>query len=221
MLKAIVFDFDGVLIDSEPLHHQAFVRVFEPMGVSFDYPTYLKRYVGFDDRDAIEAITRDFEIDLDPADAPALIERKADALQRIIGAGVEPYHGMERVLREAAEAMPVAISSGALLRDIEAMLAAVADDLIDLFTAIVTADDVARSKPDPQSYQLAAERLGVDPRHCVAIEDTPAGLASARTAGMHTVAVGHTHAMSDLEADRAVEALAYLDVITLRAWFGQ
>ena len=92
--------------------------------------------------------------------------------------------------------------------------------LTPLFRTIVTADDVAHSKPDPETYALAAERLGVAPGDCLAVEDTATGLASARDAGMRTLGVTNTCTADQLSAaDRVVASLADVDLSTLRTWY--
>lgn len=219
-MDAIVFDFDGVVIDSEPIHHQAFLAVFKPLGVRFDYPTYVKRYIGFDDRDGVRAIADDHQLSIDDAQAQRMLRDKVEAFDQIVADGVTAYPGALELIREAAAVMPIAICSGALRSDIEVMLGAVADDLLGLFDVVVTADEVKRSKPDPESYALAVKRLGIEANQGVAIEDTPTGLVSAKAAGLRTLGVGHTHAAAKLEADHVVDALADVELADLQRWFG-
>jgi beta-phosphoglucomutase-like phosphatase (HAD superfamily) len=117
--------------------------------------------------------------------------------------------------------MPIAICSGAVLSDIELILPALGDgSLMRRFAAIVTADDVQRSKPDPACYRMAAQRLGEQAHACLAIEDTAAGLTAARDAGMRTLGVAHTHGREALNADHAVGELAEVTLAKLRTWYG-
>lgn len=209
MIQAIVFDFDGIIVDSEPLHYRAFLRITEPLGVSFSYEQYMREYIGFDDRDGFRAMFAG-RPDAPDADRLAeLIEAKARAFEQVVRDGVTPFPGVQRLIETASASLPVAICSGALRSDIDAILPAVLDErYADRFRAIVTADDVTRSKPDPESYALACDRLGVNPAHALAIEDTPAGLASARAAGMRTLAVTNTCTADFLaDADRVVDSL--------------
>jgi beta-phosphoglucomutase len=220
MIKAVVFDFDGVLADSEPLHYRAFLRVVEPRGHRFDYQTYLREYVGFDDRDTFRQLFGD-----DEARLRLLCREKAEAFQQVAAEGFETYPGVEALVRQLAASMPLAIASGAVRTDIEPILAGLG--LGPCFAAIVTADDVARSKPDPESYRLAVHRLAerfpdleLQPGDCVAIEDTAAGLVSARRAGLKTLGVTHTFPADQLGvADRVVETLEGVDPAWLQgAW---
>ncbi|MBI1371262.1 MAG: HAD-IA family hydrolase [Phycisphaera sp.] len=222
MLKAIVFDFDGVIVDSEPLHYRAFLEVLKPVGVSFDYGTYMRDYIGYDDRDAMRAFSSEFGFAMDDAKMASMIEDKAEAFERIVHEGIEPFAGVAELIEAAAAAMPIAICSGALRADIQAILPAIAGGrLTSRFHAMVTADDVEHSKPDPQSYALAAERLGVAPGECLAIEDTPTGLQSARHAGLMTLAVANTYPADILtgHATRIVGSLEGLTVEQLREWY--
>lgn len=221
MIHAIVFDFDGVIVDSEPIHYKAFLKVVEPFGIDFDYGVYVERYAGFDDREGLRAILSDHNVGLDEAKMAELIESKARALAHIVAEGIKPMPGAVELVRACAEVWPIAICSGALRSDIELMLPAVAEGLLDQFRVVVTAEDVARSKPDPASYRIAAERLACEAAGCVAIEDTPAGLASAADAGMRTLAVTHTYPRPQLDrADRVVDDLTEVGPAALRQWFG-
>jgi len=220
MLEAIVFDFDGVVADTEPLHYRAFQRVLEPMDMGFDYATYMRDYIGCDDRDAFRLAYRSADHALPDERLVELIHAKSQAFHAVVAQGVDVFAGVVELIESAADRMPIAICSGALRSDIDGIMPAVGDGaLLERFKAIVTAEDVARSKPDPSSYLLAAERLGIAPPRCLAIEDTPAGLASARGAGMKTLGVATTHPPSDLSADRVVSSLSQVNVDGLREWW--
>jgi beta-phosphoglucomutase len=126
-------------------------------------------------------------------------------------------------LLDAAKAAgwKVAIASGATRADITLMLELL--DRSDAFDAIVTADDVARSKPDPASYAQAAYAIGIAPRLCLAIEDTRAGLRSATAAGLRTLAVTTSHDAAELEgeAQRVVETLRGVTPERLQHWYAE
>ena len=217
---AILFDFDGVLVDSEPLHLAAF-RVFAGrLGVEISQADYDDVYIGFDDRDAFRELHRVAGVPLDDATLAALIEDKAGVFERVTreaaAAGGLALPGAVALVRAVeAAGLPHAIGSGATRADIELML-----DLIgcrDAFDLIVSADDVARSKPDPETYLRCAELLAVTPADCLVIEDTPAGLASARAAGMRTLAVANSLPADQLDADTVVADTAAVDLGLLRA----
>ncbi|MEX2672771.1 MAG: HAD family phosphatase [Phycisphaeraceae bacterium] len=220
MLEAIVFDFDGIVVDSEPLHYKAFLLIAEPLGISFSYQQYKQEYIGFDDRDGFRAMFAQHGLPLDDQRLAQLIADKAEAFEQIVG-NITPFPGVRALIEAAAAAVPTAICSGAMRSDIDAILPAVlGEHHADRFKTIVTADDVTRSKPDPESYALAASRLGINPARAIAIEDTPAGLASAKAAGFRTLAVTNTYPEAHLEeADHVVESLEQVDLEMLRNQF--
>ena len=207
MLEAVVFDFDGVVVDSEPLHLAAF-RVFaERLGLSITQQAYDATYIGFDDRDAFRELLREAGRGVDESQVAAWTAEKADVFDRITreraSAGTLAIPGSVELIRALRhEGIPIAIGSGATRADIALMLGLIG--CTDAFPIVVAADDVARSKPDPETYRRACAALGVAPERAVAIEDTPAGLASARAAGMATVAVATSFDAATLQphADR-------------------
>ena len=223
MLEAVVFDFDGVLVDSEPLHYQAFVLIGRSLGIEMTFEQYVAEYIGFDDRDAFRVMLETAGQDASPARVAELCAAKQPAFDTITQAaaqsgGIGLPGAVELVDAVKASGLKMAIASGATRADIDLMLGLL--DRRDVFEIIVTADDVERSKPDPASYSLAVEKLGVEPGHCVAIEDTLAGLMSAAAAGLRTVGVATTHPADTLAADNVVEGMQQLSVDQLRAWFG-
>lgn len=230
MLKAIVFDFDGVIVDSEPLHYRAFLRIARTLGVDFSYDEYLEKYIGYDDRDAFRAMLK-LPTGVEGAKADQdrvskLVEAKADAFEAVVGEGIETIPGTVELIREAGAAMPIAIASGATRRDIDLILRRLG--LESLFRTIVTADLVARSKPDPESYAMAVRLLGerhagegISPGHCLSIEDTAAGIESARGAGLMTLGLASSGPAAKLHrAHRVVPSMKGVDLARIRAWFG-
>lgn len=217
-VAAVVFDFDGVIVDSEPLHWAAFQEILEPAGLGFSWDDYLAHYLGFDDRDAIrEAFRRHGRPGAD-AELGRLIDAKAAAFETLVAErGVKPYPGVVELIGRLSGRVPLALCSGALRRDIEPILRKLS--LGRAFDVKVTADDVAASKPDPRSYVVAVDRLkaaypdrGVEAGLCVAIEDTPAGIAAARGAGLLVLAVQNSYPAAKLgAAARVVASLEPVD----------
>lgn len=222
MLSAVIFDFDGIIVDTEPLHYRAFQRILEPLGLGYSWEEYVARYMGFDDRDAFHeafgvggrAITA-FELD-------QLIEDKARAFQEIIASGVKAYPGAVELIRQVSGRLPLALCSGALPSDINPILKQLG--LAGAFDVVVTAVDVSASKPDPASYRLAVERLthlfpshAIGPDRCIAIEDTPAGIASASGAGVAVLAVTNSYPAGRLaDARLVVDSLREVTLATLQ-----
>lgn len=229
MIKGVVFDFDGVLADSEAAHCRAMLAAVVGSGIHFDMDHYRKRYIGFDDRDAFRAILGDFGFDSEAGDYShlrGLMTAKQEAFDKIVQEGIPLVPGafeLAQALKD--EGTPIAIASGATRADIRGVLEAHGYD--DLFELIVTADDVTCSKPDPETYRLAAERLAalhVDHRltqeTLLAIEDTPAGLRSARGAGLRTLGLTTNQPAEDLtDAEVIRPHLKGLSPALLRAEF--
>jgi beta-phosphoglucomutase len=212
--ESILFDFDGILVDSEPMHYRAFIKVLDPLGMGFPWREYVETYMGFDDRDAFREAFRTKGIGLDDANLAKLVAAKSRAFQDSIRNGVTAYPGavpMIDSLRAAGK--PLALCSGALLSDIELILAQLG--VARRFDVIVSADDVRRSKPDPESYTLAFARLSerhaallTAPGKSVAVEDTPAGIRSAKGAGLRVLAVTNSYGAGELaDADWIVDSL--------------
>ncbi len=209
--KVVIFDFDGVIVDTEPLHYATFQRILEPEGLRFSWQEYIETYIGFDDRDAFAHAFATQGKMLTPDMLLSLIERKATLFCEVIGDGVTPYPGVVELIRHLhGHAFPLAICSGALRSDIDPILAMLG--IGDCFDIIVTADDVAASKPDPECYRLALSRLlALYPGHfsaseAIAIEDTPAGISAALGAGLVVCAVTNSY-----PADRLSQATCITD----------
>jgi beta-phosphoglucomutase len=202
---AVIFDFDGVIVDTEPLHYCAFQRVLEPLGFSFTWQEYVETYIGFDDRDAFKEAFIALNRELDSVQLHHLIAEKAAVFQDVIKDGVVPYPGViELVRRLHAAGTPLAICSGALRSDIVPILSLL--ELDGCFSVIVTADDVPVSKPDPHCYRLTFDRLSAlqaspaAKESTVVIEDTPAGISAALGAGLRVVAVTNSYTADRLTA---------------------
>ncbi len=216
-LQAVIFDCDGVLVNTEPMHYSAFQEVLTPLGLGHDFQTYLEHFVGFDDRDAFIYAFREAGLDLAPMNLDRLIEAKALALRDLIGQGVPSFPGVVELVKELMDrGVLMAVASGALRHEIDAFMASLG--LNGVFHAIVAADDVKKSKPDPETYLVAIERLrqiqGWRPfevMNCIAIEDTRAGIRSAKSAGLLVIAVTNSFSVPELtEADKVIESLSEL-----------
>lgn len=229
MPSCIVFDFDGVIVDSEPLHHRAFVRVAKPMGFEMSWEQYLDQFVGYDDRDAFRVIlghpAGQPAPAADEARIPGLVLEKAHAFELEVNEGVDTIPGSIELIEHLAGQIPIAIASGATQMDIRIILARLGLD--NVFDVTVTADDVQRSKPDPESYAKAVRLLAekypdqhITPGSAVAIEDTATGIASARAAGLQVLGLTTTGPAELLhQATRVAPDLKGITLDQLRQWF--
>ena len=195
---AVIFDFDGVIVDTEPIHYAAFQQTLEPLGLHFTWQEYVETYIGFDDRDAFRHAFSSQEKALDQVRLHELIDKKAVIFKSIIESGVSAYPGALDLIRHLhSNKFPLAICSGALRTDIEPILTTLG--ISDYFNVIVTADDVAESKPNPECYQLAFQKLQSAHKNTfskettIAIEDTPAGISAAKGAGLMVCAVTNSY----------------------------
>jgi len=204
-IAAIVFDFDGVLADSEPIHFRVYQELLAASGVTLTKEAYCARYLGFDDEGAFRQMATDFKLLLGDEEIEMLIVAKARRFEEIVSGTNVLYPAAASCVERLAARWPLGIASGAMRADIDLMLKSAR--LADRFRFIVAAGDTDATKPAPDPYLKAAELLGVPPSVCLAIEDSRWGLQSARTAGMRTIAVTHTYPRNELSADRVVDSL--------------
>ncbi len=209
MIRGLIFDMDGVLADSEPLHARAWVRTLERYGVRLD-ERYFDRWIGIPNGDTALDLVRRFRIPLLAERISA--ERQALYLQ-LVERELRPFPGLAEEL--AALAVPKAVATSSTRADATLMLARLG--LSSHFGVVMTVEDVTATKPDPEIYVKAAAGLGLSPGECAAIEDSPAGVASARAAGCYVVAVTTTHAAPRLAAAHEVCAGTVSAIAALRA----
>jgi len=210
VIKAIVFDFDGVLADSEPLHLRAYQQVLSRFGVEFSREDYYANYLGYDDEGVFTQLGERHGIPLDSAGVRALIAEKTRIFDASIESGIESgdilYPGATACVELMASRYPLGIASGALRHEIEAILRGARLDRH--FRFIVASGDTPEGKPAPDPYRRAAALHGADPAQCIAIEDSRWGIESARAAGLACVAITTTYSREHLTvADRIVTSL--------------
>ena len=220
LLQAVLFDFNGVLVDDEALHLEAFNAALAPRGVVVSQAAYDERYLGFDDRGAFDAMLRDHGAPPSETDIAALIAAKSVVYARLAERSLKVFDGAAGLVRAAAAAVPVAIVSGALRGEIDLALRLMG--LEGVVATVVAAEDVHACKPDPAGYLLALRTLAGAPEaaRCVAIEDSVAGVVSARAAGLSVVGVAHTYPEERLRAAGAsavAHRIAALGVDALEA----
>lgn len=223
-MRAIVFDFDGVIANSEPLHYRAYHGVLAAEGVSLTESDYYTRYLGYDDVGAFTAIAFDRGLAWTDAQVESLVARKAARMEELERDASVIFPGAREAIVSSAAAMPIAIASGALGAEIRRILAHA--HLTSHFTAIVAAEDTPSSKPAPDPYLKAVELLRqahgpIEASECVALEDSRWGLDSARAAGLRTVGVAHTYAEGELTAcaDYVIPSMQAFDLADLQRRF--
>lgn len=223
MLKAVIFDFDGVVADSEHLHYKALNEALKTRGVDVPKDVHWAKYLGYSDYDNIEAVNRDYGMGLSSDEMQGLVRYKTEVFDKLAASETAIIDGVVEFIRMLKDnGIAVAVCSGATQNDIRLMLQGTA--LAGAFETIVSADDVAKCKPDPEGYRFVLKRLNsqrqepLKSRECVVVEDSHWGLEAAEAAGMHRVAVTNTYPADKLSeyAETVVSRLDHLTIADLK-----
>jgi beta-phosphoglucomutase len=206
-LQAIIFDFDGVIANTEPLHFAGLHQTLKEIGIELTETEYYADYLGYDDRGCILAALAAHHRAADPPTVERLMTRKAQAYLESVSQHQVIFPGVPEFVRDAARSYPLAVASGALRHEIDYILESAG--LRSAFAHITSAEDVTRGKPDPQPFLLALKALQqrtptLTPAGCLVIEDSLPGLRGAIAAGMKVLAVTNTHTVQDLHEAHAI-----------------
>ncbi|MBT3200014.1 MAG: HAD family phosphatase [Phycisphaerales bacterium] len=212
-MDALIFDFDGVIVDSEPVHLATFQEVLRSEGINLSHDDYYEKYLGFDDYDCFKHVGEDFNKPFTEDKIRELTEAKTQLVLNVFQTSVTALPGAVELIRQTAQTgVPMAICSGSLRQEIE--VASTSIGVRDCFQVIVAAEDVQKGKPDPEGYRLAIQQLapfaksGPEAVKTVVIEDSPAGIESARALGIQVLAVSTSYPTSELtSANRIVTSL--------------
>ncbi len=215
-LAGIVFDLDGVLVDSEPLHERAWRQTLAPHGIEFSSSEYAASLMGLDDQQLMRAAYALLRRPFPEERAERFLDDKAAALHAIVADGVTPMPGAAELVRAAAARFRIGLCTGSRAREVEWLLDGLG--VLEAFSVVVTADDVERSKPDPTGYRRAAAALGHEAATLLAIEDTPTGVRAARAAGLRVLGVSAADPGRLAEAHHVERSLAGVDLEDLACW---
>jgi beta-phosphoglucomutase len=222
MLKAVIFDFDGVITDSEILHLRAFNKVLAQFNVEISRKDYYSKYLGYTDTDCYKQLIKEGILKIDKSRIPEIVEQKDVVFKELAkteGRTIEGVHEFLKLLDE--NHVPMAICSGALLTEIELIL----DEakLRHFFQTIVSAEHVKQGKPHPEGFLKTLQRLNkihknqISANQCIVIEDSLWGLKAAKAAGMHTIAVTNSYEAHELEiAEKIVNNLKDIQIKDLQ-----
>lgn len=224
MLRAVLFDFNGVISDDEPLHFAALRTVLETQGVKISEEDYETRFLGKDDRDCFREALKEKHPPLNGELLETLIQRKSEAYLHLVDASLRIFPGVASFIHEAYSACVLAIASGALRREVEFVLDRT--DLKHFFSCIVTQEDVSRGKPDPEIFLTTLAILNrqnhlgktIVPAECLVVEDSRPGVEAALTAGMHCLAVTNSFPAARLAAADKVLPSLEIPPEELRMW---
>ena len=223
MLAAVIFDFDGVIADSEILHLRAFNQMLAQFQIEITKEQYYRDYLGLSDLDLLRELSSRGLLEDQERQIEELAQQKERIFEKLAATESHIIDGVREFLdRLRDNGIPMAICSGALAREIEPMLEQA--HLRHFFEVIVSAEQVARGKPHPEGFMLALDKLNLDrPQsiradQCVVIEDSHWGLEAAKAAGMHTVAVTNSYDAEQLSmAEKIVDHLSELSLDELNA----
>lgn len=212
MLRALLFDFDGVIANNEPIHMRMFQKVLSPLGVPLTEEDYYATYLGMDDKGCFSTLLNAHGKNPSATEIDSLIQEKTGFYTDYIKDHLVIFPGVVEFVTSAADKYPLAIASGALRHEIELILDAA--KIRKAFQTIVSAEDVSEGKPSPEGFMMARSRLQtitstpIRAEECLVIEDSIAGLEAARRAGMSCLAVTNTYPRERLQsAARVVDSL--------------
>lgn len=201
MIQAVLFDFNGVLVDDEPQHCEALQRVLADDGIMLSRDEYFARYLGLDDRAGFVEAYRRAQRTLTTEFLDFLVDKKSKIYLELVETTLRLVPGAQEFVRNAAQHFRLGIVSGALRREIDTLLART--ELTLQFEIIIAAGDVAQSKPHPAGYLAALQALSlrspVKAANCAVIEDSLHGLQAARAAGMPCIVLTTSHPLERLE----------------------
>ncbi len=212
MIRAVIFDLDGTLADTEPLHFAAFAEVLAAEGIELTRVEYFTRLIGYNDHDCFEAVLAENHRPAGEDKIRTLVERKARVYQHMIENRDVLYPGAADFVRRCAGRFPLLVVTGTLRAEAEMILGRAG--LRALFLDVIAAEDVEHGKPEPDGFVLALGRLGfllrqrppIDPSECLVVEDTHAGVESARRAGMRVLALMHSAPEDELSGADVIRA---------------
>jgi len=209
--KTILWDMDGVIVDSNAFHFAAWQETFAKRGVAITKECFTKLCGTRNDFIVGSSMGRE----LPEGDIRSILQEKEEAFRRKATGNIKPFPGVVRLLNAIKKGnFKLGLVSSAPKENIDFVLGEL--NLEGIFNCIVFGQEVSASKPNPQVYLLAAQKLKVAPKDCLAIEDSPLGVKAAKTAGMKCLAITNTHPWQKLkEADKVVDSLVSVDLITL------
>ena len=224
MLKAIIFDFDGVIADTEPIHLEAFKKILNEKSVKLTDKDYYEKYLAYDDKTLFETILKKSGIPAGPEVINNLIENKLILMKSLFDTHVELFPGVLEFIELVHKKYVCSIASGALLAEIELILNKF--DLLNIFQSITSADEVVNCKPNPEPFikSLAKINLGreekIKKEECLVFEDSIHGIDAAKAAGMKCIGIANSYDPEILKnADQIAASFLELNTVTIEQLF--
>jgi beta-phosphoglucomutase len=226
-LRALIFDMDGVICDSEPLHMKAFQHILKEDGIALTDNEYYAEYLAYDDRGCFKKIFAQHNRPMDDEKLKRLVQRKRQVFEGMMKEHLVIYPGIEPFVKKTSERYPIGLASGASRLEVEFVLKKA--KIRGMFAAIVSADDVKTGKPDPESFITALKILNerrlhgsseINAGECLVIEDSVHGVEAARAAGMKCAAITTSYPPDQLKnAHHIIDSLVGLELETLEKIF--
>jgi beta-phosphoglucomutase family hydrolase len=207
--RALIFDMDGVLVDSEPLHLRAYQTVLSDYGIKYTEADN-QEFLGRKDHDCASALVQRFQL---PVSAAQILSRKEEVLAELFKQTKEARPGVKKILAQASElGLRLAVASMATSRAINIVVENLG--IQQYFQSLTSGEEIKNGKPAPDIFLLAAKRLSASVVNCLVIEDTINGIRAAKSAGMQCVAIpcAATKYQDHSEADLRLNSLTELDL---------
>ena len=214
-IEAVIWDMDGVIADTAPFHLKAWQQAFQKRGTNFTEEDFRHNFGQRNDtiiRDTLGQSVSQSEIDV-------IAQEKETIFRNSARGKIKPLPGAIELIKSLSERrIKMALGSSAPLENIQLLTQSLG--INNYFDVIISGRDVSEGKPNPQVFLLAARKLGVEPENCIVIEDAVAGVAAAKKAGMHCLAITNTHPSQSLhQADLIVDSLEAITVNDLEELF--
>lgn len=226
MFPATLFDFNGVLVDDEHVHLEAFRDAVRPLGIEIGEREYWDELLGFDDAGAFEHLLKKAGLDSSRSEVRRLIDAKRPLYMARARESLKTFEGAAELIAARRQAGPVAVVSGALTEEIEFGLSVLGAS--EFVGKIISAEVTTVSKPDPEGYLLGIQWLRevgcARPERALVIEDSLDGIVAAKRAGLPVIAVGHSYSQAELEAsdaDLVLDHLADIDEEKITALYAK
>jgi HAD superfamily hydrolase (TIGR01509 family) len=194
MIKAVIFDMNGVIIDDEHIHELAFQETVKRYNIDLSHEDYLECCAGKTDYAGYKEIASKFTIHLN---VDKLLNEKSQAYLNLFPTNKKKYPGVINLIRLLSKDFILALTSSSSKAEVDLIIKEF--DIQEEFQVTISADDVTKGKPNPEPYLTTAEKLSLSPYECVAIEDSKSGVISAKSAGCYCIGIITTHHKSDLE----------------------
>ena len=197
-IKAIIFDMDGVIVDSEPLHKESFLQIWKELGYENNHGIHFPDFYGTSDRTVWKAFIDKHQPKMH---IDELILLRKQRLIKLLRDKKPIFDGVLPLIQHLASYCPIGLATGSVHHIIDEILKM--DDLRQYFRCIISSEDVSLPKPSPEIFLLASKKLNIEPKYCCVIEDTINGVKAGKAAGMYVVAITNTFSIHQLSKSGA------------------